>query len=62
VHAPTGGGSGLAASFYGESVITRSYVEREWTDFEMIDFIDDRRRLPQAVIVLRKPLHGSQAG
>ena len=61
VHAPTGGGSGLAASFYGESIIPRRYVEREWTDFELVDFIDDRRRLPQALIVLRKPLHGSRA-
>lgn len=61
VHAATGGGSALAASFYGESIIPRNYVEREWTDFELVDFIDDRRRLPQAVIVLRKPLHGSRA-
>jgi len=62
VHAPTGGGSGLAASFYGESVIPRSYVAREWTDLELVEFIDDPRRLPQEVIVLRKPLHGSQTG
>lgn len=62
VHAPTGGGSELAASFYGESVIPRSYVEREWTDFELVDFIDDRRCLPQAMIVLRKPLNGSRPG
>lgn len=62
VHAPTGGGSGLAASFYGESVIPRSYVERAWTEFELVDFVDDCRRLPQALIVLRKPLHGSRMG
>lgn len=56
VHVPTGGGATLDASFYGESVIPRGYVEREWTDFELVDFIDDPRRLPQALIVLRKPL------
>ena len=55
VHAATGGGAGLEASLYGESIIPRAYVEREWTAFELVDFLDDRRRLPQAVIVLRKP-------
>lgn len=55
VHAATGGGAGLTASQYGESIIPRAYVEREWTEFELVDFLDDRRRLPQAVIVLRKP-------
>jgi len=55
VHAPTGGGEGLADSFYGETVIPRSYVEREWTGrLQLVDFIDNRRRLPQALIVLRK--------
>jgi hypothetical protein len=55
VHAATGGGAGLEASLYGESIIPRAYVEREWTEVELVDFIDDQRRLPQAVIVLRKP-------
>lgn len=54
VHAATGGGSGLEPSLYGESIIPRAYVERVWTEFKLVDFIDDRRCLPQAVIVLRK--------
>lgn len=55
VHAATGGGEGLADSFYGETVIPRGYVEREWTGgLQLLDFIDDRRRLPQALIVLRR--------
>lgn len=62
VHAATGGGTGLAASFYGESVIPRAYVEREWTDFDLVDFVDDLGRHRQAVIVLRKPLAGSRGG
>ena len=53
----TGGGSGLAASFYGESVTPQSYVEREWTDSEIVDFINDRRCLTQVVIMLRKSLN-----
>jgi SAM-dependent methyltransferase len=61
VHAPTGGGDGLAASFYGESVVPRTYVEREWTDLELVDFVDESRFKRQAVIVLRKPVAGSLA-
>ena len=53
----TGGGSGLATSFYGESVTPQSYVEREWTDSEIVDFINDRRCLTQVVIMLRKSLN-----
>ena len=52
-----GGGSGLATSFYGESVTPQSYVEREWTDSEIVDFINDRRCLTQVVIMLRKSLN-----
>jgi SAM-dependent methyltransferase len=59
VHVATGGGSGLEASLYGESIIPRAYVEREWTELALVDFIDDRRRLPQALIVLRKPSQSS---
>ena len=56
VHVATGGGAGLEASLYGESIIPRAYVEREWTELELIDFVDDPRCLPQAAIVLRKRL------
>lgn len=62
VHAPTGGGAGLAGSFYGESVIPRAYVEREWTEFELVDFVDERRDREQAMIVLRKPVDSPFVG
>lgn len=57
VHVATGGGSGLEASLYGESIIPRAYVEREWTDFDLVDFIDDPGH-QQAIIVLQKPPAG----
>ncbi len=53
---PTGGGGVLDASFFGEAAVPRAYVERRWTRwFELLDFIDDRGRCEQAVIVVRKP-------
>lgn len=55
VHVASGGGGSLDASFYGESVIPRGYIEREWSELELLDFVDDRRLLAQALIVLRKP-------
>lgn len=56
VHASTGGGSELESSFYGETIIPRAYVEREWREFDLIDFVAGHGRSAQAVIVLRKPL------
>ena len=56
-HHPTGGGSVLADSFYGETCIPKRYVEKHWADrFELIDFIDDRARCEQNVIVAKDPL------
>lgn len=41
---------------YGMSLISRAYVEREWTKFlEFRDFIDDPALRPQALIVMQKP-------
>lgn len=55
LYSATGGGDMRSADFYGEALIPRGFVERHWCDaFELVDFIDDRGFLPQALIVLRK--------
>lgn len=52
----TGGGPELHSSFYGETLIPKGYVEREWTKYLIFrDFVDDQNRLPQALIVMQKP-------
>jgi glycosyltransferase involved in cell wall biosynthesis/SAM-dependent methyltransferase len=56
LYSATGGGDVRSPSFYGEAVIPRAYVEREWTKFLAFrDFIDDRNLLPQALVVMQKP-------
>ena len=60
VFSPTGGGQARPSSFYGEAVIPRAYVEREWTKYlEFRDFVDDQNRMWQAMIVMQK---ATQAG
>ncbi len=55
LYAATGGGNSREASFYGEAIIPKGYIERCWTEhFELLDFIDDRSILPQALIVLKR--------
>lgn len=55
LYSPTGGGDFRPCDFYGEAVIPRAYVEREWTRFLAFrDFIDDPGFLPQALIVMQK--------
>lgn len=40
---------------WGETALSKKYVEREWTNgLQFVDFIDDPARLAQAVIVMRK--------
>lgn len=52
---PTGGGAARSSDFYGEALVPPGYVERHWTrDFELLEYIDDRGYLPQALIVLRR--------
>jgi SAM-dependent methyltransferase len=42
LHAPTGGGIERPSSFYGETLIPRQYVERQWTrHLEFSEFRDD---------------------
>lgn len=55
VHVPTGGGDHRPASFYGETLIPRGYVEKHWTRYlEFVDFTDDATLLPQALIVMQR--------
>ncbi len=43
---------------YGMAVISPSYIRRHWLDhFDFIDFVDDRDRIQQAMIVLQKNAH-----
>jgi len=51
----TGGGDFRPSTFYGETLIPRAYVLREWTKhLQFRDFIDEPSLLPQALIVMQK--------
>jgi SAM-dependent methyltransferase len=51
-YSATGAGANLTSDFYGESCIPLSFVERWWSKwFKIVDFIDDRQRFAQNVIV-----------
>jgi len=55
VHTPTGGGGVLESSFFGETCIPRGYVLDNWTGhFDFVDFIGDRDKCPQNVIVVKR--------
>jgi SAM-dependent methyltransferase len=55
-HSAVGGGKSLDASFYGETAIPEAYVRQRWSErFEFCEFLSDRRRCSQDVIVARKP-------
>lgn len=48
-------GEGQYGGTYGESLISRGYIEARWGQyFDLVDFIDDRAVLPQALFVLRR--------
>ena len=54
--APTGGGDARPSTFYGEALIPEGFVVRHWSAWlEPLEFIDDRQRLAQALIIMRKP-------
>jgi SAM-dependent methyltransferase len=55
LYAATGGGPARDASFYGEAVIPRQYVEWVWTrHLEFCDFVHDPTSLRQAMIIMQK--------
>lgn len=52
---PTGSGEIRPSTFYGEALIPPDFVEKHWaTILDPLEFIDDRKLLPQALIVMRK--------
>lgn len=52
----TGGGGTLDESFYGETCIPKEYVVANWAPyFTFRDFVTDRSRCEQNVIVVQKP-------
>lgn len=51
----TGGGDDIPAGSYGDTFVPEGYVRDIWGRFmEVVDFVDDQTRLPQATFVLRK--------
>ncbi|MGO0999900.1 class I SAM-dependent methyltransferase [Lysobacter sp. CA196] len=54
LYQPSSGGPELPGETYGEAIIPEGYVRAHWSKyFEVLDYIDDRNYLPQAVMVLR---------
>jgi SAM-dependent methyltransferase len=57
LYSGTGGGLIRPPDFYGEALIPKGYVQTQWTPYlNYVDFVDDRGVLPQALIVMQKPL------
>jgi len=55
LYSPTGGGEARPSDFYGEAMIPEGYVRTRFTPFlRYVDFVADRRVLPQAVIIMQK--------
>ncbi|SOB60073.1 protein of unknown function [Pseudodesulfovibrio profundus] len=54
LYAATGGGAVRTEDVYGETVLSPKYVESKWANwFEILDFVDDKRQLPQAFFALQ---------
>jgi SAM-dependent methyltransferase len=52
---PTGGGGSVRTpDVYGDTVLTSGYIESTWSDFQLIDYLDDPQRFWQAVVTMRK--------
>src|SRR5262249_9777473 len=55
LYVPTGGGGVRDASFYGEALIPRQYVQAHWTrHLTLREFVCDAARCAQALIVMQK--------
>lgn len=55
LYAPNGGGKYRDASFYGDALFSKLFIERHWaTSLEPMEFIDEDKYLPQAFFVLKK--------
>lgn len=47
------GGKNFSKNLYGDSVIPFSYIENNWKDFSVIEYIDNPNKFWQAVIILQ---------
>jgi SAM-dependent methyltransferase len=48
-------GHGQYGGTYGESLVSKGYIEKHWRKyFDLLDFVDDRAFLPQALFVLKR--------
>lgn len=57
LYAPNGGGEALPSDVYGDAIVPRGHVESVWGKYlELVDFVDDRSYLPQALVVMKKRL------
>lgn len=55
LYAPNGGGNYRDASFYGDTLFSKLYIERHWAPLlEPMEFIDEEKYLPQTFFVLKK--------
>ena len=56
LYAANGGGEGLPPDVYGDAVVPRGHIEKCWgKHLRLLEFIDDRTYLPQALVVMQKP-------
>ena len=55
-HDSVGGGEALSKTFYGETCIPEAYARQRWPNrFLLREYISDKARCPQDVIVAQKP-------
>jgi SAM-dependent methyltransferase len=55
LYAPNGGGPALPSEIYGDAIVPRGHVEKIWCrHLNLINFVDDRSYLPQALVVMQK--------
>lgn len=60
VYVPTGGGGVLTADFYGEAIVPKAYVERNWQQhFELVDWIDKFSDIGSQPIMVLKRKHAA---
>lgn len=54
LYEPNSGGPELHGDIYGDAIVPEGYVRRAWAKyFDVVDFVDDRGYLPQALIVMK---------
>jgi ubiquinone/menaquinone biosynthesis C-methylase UbiE len=55
VYLPTGGGDFREADIYGDAVVSREYIEKNWSEyFEIVDYIDEPNKFWQAVLIVKR--------